>query len=314
MKFRTIFFSLISFMLLSLTSCDYSDDSGQPIDSTPSTFEIIAVSENHTILEQALIDTGLDEILNSGTYTIFAPNDDAFNAIDISNEEIANILLNHFIDGNAISSDLDNGYIKTNATENYSGEVNFIDMYVNVDGGITLNGMANVTTSDIEGNNGTVHVVDAIINLPTVVTLTASNPNFSNLATALTQENLLGTLSTDSQTSPAPFTVFVPNDDAFDNFIAEENSFDTVQQILDLPNLSDVLTYHILLDGDIRAADITDGISPVTVQGESITINSETEITVTDQNNRVINIIATDLTASNGVIHAIDNILLPTLP
>lgn len=298
-----------------LTSCA-DDDSGEPINSTPSTFEIIADSENHTILEQALVDTGLDEVLNSGIYTVFAPDDDAFNAIDISglsNDEIANILLLHVINGNAASTDFANSYIKTNAKESFSGNENLIDLYVNVDGGITINGEVSVTEQDLAGSNGIVHVVDAVIQLPTIVTLAGSNPNFSNLTVALEQESLLGTLSTNFDTSPAPFTVFAPNDSAFDNFIAEDNGFDSVQQILDLPNLADILTYHVLPESGVRENDITDGITPTTVQGETFTINTGTNVSITDQNDRIINIIATDITASNGVIHAIDNILLPTL-
>ena len=300
-----------------LTSCDYNDDSGQPIDPTPSTFEIIANSEDHTILEQALIDTGLDQILNSGNFTIFAPDDDAFNAIDISslgNDELTNILLYHVINGNASSTDFANGYIKTNATESYSGDSNFLDIYVNVDGGISLNGVASVSPPDLVASNGTVHVVDSVITLPTVVTLAGSNPSFSNLVTALIQEDLLDILSTNPDTSPAPFTVFAPDDSAFDNFIAEDNGVDTIQQILDLNNLSDILTYHVLPDEGVRSGDISDGVMPTTIQGETFTINVSDEVTITDQNLRNINVTATDFTATNGVVHVLDNILLPTLP
>lgn len=316
MKFRTISFALIFSILLSLTACDSSDDSGQPIDPSPTTFEIISNSEDHTILEQALVDTGLDEVLNSGIYTVFAPNDDAFNAFDISglsNDEIVNILLNHVINGNASSNDFGNGYIKTNATESYSGNNNFIDMYINVDGGIFLNGDASVTEADNEANNGRVHVVDAVITLPTVSTLTETNPSFLNLTTALTQENLLSTLSTKFDTSPAPFTVFAPNNSAFDNFIAENESFEDVQDILDSPFLADVLTYHVISVNGLREIDFLDGGTFDTIQGESLTVESPQDLIIIDQNDRSTGVIATDITASNGVIHVIDNVLLPTL-
>jgi len=315
MKIKSILFSL-PLCILMFASCDLDDDSGQPIDPTPTTFEVISMSENHSILEQALVDTGLDEILNSGVYTVFAPNDDAFNAIDISglsNDEIANILLNHVINGNASANDFGNGYIKTNATESYSGDNNFIDMYVNVDGGITLNADASVIEADIEASNGTVHVVDAVITLPTVATLAETNPSFSNLTTALTQENLLSVLTTTFDTSPAPFTLFAPNDPAFDNFIAEDNGFDTIEDILDLAILSDILTYHVLPDAAVRESEITDGVTPTSIQGETFTLNTTDGLSVTDQNNRVTNITATNITASNGVLHVVDNILLPTI-
>lgn len=282
------------------------------------TFNIIADSPNHTVLEQLLIDSELDQVLKSGTFTVFAPTDDAFDNIDTSGltaEQVTNILLNHVITGNVLSTDLTNGYIKTNAVENYSGDDNFIDMYVNIDSGVTLNDNATVSTADLESSNGTVHVVDEVITIPNIVDLAAANPMFSNLATALTQENLLGTLSTDAGTSPAPFTVFAPNNDAFQNFLDEDpnDAFGTIQDVLDLANLSDVLTYHVLPDGGVRADDITDGITPTTVQGETITINTTSGVTITDQNARTTNIIATDVTGSNGVIHVLDNVILPTL-
>ncbi len=284
-----------------------------------STFDIIANSPNHETLESALVSTGLDQVLMNGTFTVFAPTDAAFSGVDTSSlteEQLTNILLNHVVTGNVLSTDLANGYVKTNATETYSGNGNFIDLYVNVDDGVTLNGNASVTTANLESSNGTVHVVDAVITIPNVVDLAAANPMFSNLATALTQESLIATLSTDAGTSPAPFTVFAPNNTAFQNFLDEDpnDGFASIQDVLDLPILADVLTYHVLPDGAVRAADISDGISPSTIQGETITINTPDGVTITDQNARVVNIVATDVTGSNGVIHVLDNVILPTLP
>ena len=308
----------LAILLTASVSC--SDDDENPTTPLPEyTFNIIADSPVHTVLEQLLVNAGLDNVLNSGTFTVFAPTDAAFSNIDTSGltpEQVTNILLNHVVTGNVLSTDLANGYVKTNATEGYSGNDNFIDMYVNIDNGVILNNSAKVTTADLESSNGTVHVVDQVITIPNVVNLAAVNPMFSNLAAALTQENLLGVLSTDSGTSPAPFTVFAPSNDAFQNFLDQDanDGFETIQDVLDLAILSDVLTYHVLPNGGVRAGDITDGIMPTTVQGETITINTTNGVTITDQNARVTNIIATDVTGSNGVIHVLDNVILPTLP
>ncbi|TKS57583.1 fasciclin domain-containing protein [Mesohalobacter halotolerans] len=311
----------LAVLLITSVSCsddDYGSDDGY---ATPPayTFNIIADSPDHTVLEQLLIDTGLDQVLSSGTFTVFAPTDDAFSGIDpstLTDDELTNLLLNHVVTGNVLSTDLTNGYVKTNATESYSGNNNFIDLYVNIDNGVNLNNSSEVTVADLESSNGTVHVVDAVITIPNVVDLAASNPMFSNLATALTQENLIATLSTDAGTSPAPFTVFAPNDMAFQNFLDEDpnDPFETIDDVLNFSALTDVLTYHVLPDGAVRAADISDGITPATVQGETITINIPDGVTITDQNGRVVNIIATDVTGSNGVIHVLDNVILPTLP
>jgi transforming growth factor-beta-induced protein len=279
------------------------------------TFSIIEASPDHTVLEQLLVDAGFDEVLAGGEFTVFAPTDAAFGNIDttgLTQDQVANILLNHVVTGNVLSTDLVNGYVKTNATETYSGDGNNVDMYINIDGSNpVINGNSTVTVADLESLNGTVHVVNEVITIPNVVDLAAANPMFSTLATALTEANLLATLSTDAGTSPAPFTVFAPNNDAFGNFLAEDNGFDTAQDILDSPLLSDVLTYHVLPNGGVRAADITDGVMPATVQGATLTINTTGGVTITDQDGRTVNIIATDVTGSNGVIHVLDNVILP---
>jgi transforming growth factor-beta-induced protein len=282
------------------------------------TFSIIANSPDHTVLEQALIDTGLDAVLASGTFTVFAPTDTAFGNIDISGlttAELTNVLYNHVVTGNVLSTDLSTGYINTNAVETYSGDDNFINMFVNTDGGVTLNGSSTVGPANIESLNGTVHVVDAVITIPNVVDLAAANPMFSNLAAALTQESLLGALSTDADTAPAPFTVFAPNNMAFQNFIDEDpnDGFNSIDDILALSSLSAVLTYHVVDEAAVREGDITDGLSPETLQGETFTINTTNGVTITDVNGRVTNIIATNVTGSNGVIHVLDNVILPSL-
>ena len=279
------------------------------------TFSIIEASPDHTVLEQLLVDAGFDDVLADGVFTVFAPTDTAFGNIDtsgLSADQIANILLNHVIDGNVTSTDLSNGYVKSLATETYSGDDNNIDNYISIDNGVVINGNSTVTTPDLTSVNGTVHVVDEVITLPNVVDLAASNSSmFSSLATALTEADLLSVLSTDAGTSPAPFTVFAPSDAAFASFLAENNGFDTIDDVLNSALLGDVLTYHVLPNGAVREADITDGVTPATVQGATLTINTTGGVTITDQDGRIVNIIATDVTGSNGVIHVIDNVLLP---
>ncbi len=315
---KILVFIIISLIFVfAIFSCDTNDDAGQIINNNPTTFEIIANSPDHTTLEQALVNADLVDVLNSGTFTVFAPTDDAFSTIDLggfSSDDIRNILLNHVITGNVESTDLANGYYKTNAAETYSGDDNKIDIYVNVDGGVVLNASATVTSPDLTASNGTIHVVDQVISIPHIVTLAAANPNFSNLETALIQENLVTTLSSDA--SPAPFTVFAPSDTAFQAFLDESttDNLETIDDVLSLPFLSDVLTYHVLGNTTVRSGEITDGLTPVTLQTETITLNTSDGVTITDQNGRVVNVISTDVTGSNGVIHVLDNVILPTLP
>ena len=91
---------LILLLVVSVSSCNDDDGDVSPTPPGSDTFEIIAESPDHETLEQALIDTGLDQVLNSGVYTVFAPTDAAFNNIDISglnNEQLTNVLLNHSV-------------------------------------------------------------------------------------------------------------------------------------------------------------------------------------------------------------------------
>ncbi len=306
-----------------VSNADITSDNGtvhvvDQVITLPSLATFVTADSQLSTLETALTDSGLVNTIENGIFTVFAPTDNAFSGATLptNDAEVSNLLLNHTVLGNVLSTDLSNGYFKTNAIENYSGDDNNVDLYANVDNGVVINGSANVEFADIIASNGAIHKVDAVIEIPTIVELAAANPMFSNLATALTQEDLIGTLSTDAGTSPAPFTVFAPNNTAFQNFLDDDpnDNFETIDDVLNLSFLSDVLTYHVLPNGAVRAADITDGITPTTVQSETFTINAMNGVSITDSNARETNVIATDVTGSNGVIHVLDNVLLPTLP
>ncbi len=132
----------------------------------------------------------------------------------------------------------------------------------------------------------------------TIVDVAVANGSFETLVAAVTAADLVGTLS-----SEGPFTVFAPTDDAFaalpdglvDCLLLEEN----------VDALSAILTYHVV-GGDVMSTDLTDG--PVaTVQTEEITVDLTDGVTLND----TVNVIIADVPASNGVIHAIDGVLVP---
>jgi len=277
-----------------------------------STFDVIAESPDHTTLEQALIDTGLDEVLNNGNFTVFAPTDAAFSNTDLSglsNAQLTNVLLNHVLSGTTLSSDLSNTYVKTNATEMITDDAHPLDLYINTDAGVTLNGAADVTTPDLEGFNGVVHVTDEVIPMPDITTFAVADPTFNNLQAALTrddQPDFVGTLSTPNGTDPAPFTVFAPTNTAFGDLLNElglNNLSEVPQQ-----TLTSTLNSHVIAGANVRADDLTNG----TVQSleAELTIDAD-NATITDPNGRVSNIIVTDVQTTNGVIHAIDKVILP---
>lgn len=304
---------LAAVFAISAVSCDDDDNN---VAAQPTIAAVVNANPDFSSLKAALDRADLTSTLNGpGPFTVFAPTNTAFNTFLQTNgfanleavpvDVLRNTLLNHVITGSVASTALTNGYVKTNAT-NSTGD--FLDLYVDIRAGVVLNGGPEVSSADNAALNGIIHVVDEVIALPTVVTLAAANPNFSNLEAALGQENLVATLS-----GAGPFTVFAPLDSSFQAFIdADPNDgFSSIQDVLALPTLNAVLTYHVTSAGAVRAAAITNGQVVTTVQGGTFTINTTNGVVITDANSRTTNVIVTDVTAINGVVHAIDNVLLP---
>jgi uncharacterized surface protein with fasciclin (FAS1) repeats len=129
--------------------------------------------------------------------------------------------------------------------------------------------------------------------------------DFTTLAAALEAAGLVETLK-----GEGPFTVFAPTDAAFDKLPAG-----TVDTLLKDPkgDLSQILTYHVV-PGKVLASDVVklDGQKVTTVQGGDLTVGVEGDkVSLTDATGNTVNVTATDVEASNGVIHVIDGVLMP---
>jgi uncharacterized surface protein with fasciclin (FAS1) repeats len=131
----------------------------------------------------------------------------------------------------------------------------------------------------------------------TIVDVAVSAGNFTTLVAAVTAADLVETLS-----GTGPFTVFAPTDEAFAALPAG------VLDALLLPEnkalLAQILTYHVV-SGMVMAADITDG-DVATVEGSNVMLVTTSGVKVNDAN-----VVTADVAASNGVIHAIDAVILP---
>jgi uncharacterized surface protein with fasciclin (FAS1) repeats len=131
----------------------------------------------------------------------------------------------------------------------------------------------------------------------TIVDVASGAGNFSTLVAAVTAADLAETLS-----GEGPFTVFAPTDDAFAALPAG------VLDALLLPEnkelLARILTYHVV-SGKVMAADVTDG-DVATVEGQTVKLGTAGGVTVNGAT-----VISADVAASNGVIHAIDQVILP---
>ena len=144
-----------------------------------------------------------------------------------------------------------------------------------------------------------------------IVDVAAANADFSTLVAAVKAADLVGTLSGDG-----PFTVFAPNNAAFDKLPA--GTVDGLLKPESAEKLKSVLTYHVV-SGKFDAATVIDAInknngkySVTTVQGGTIVLSlNDGKVMLTDANGGTATVILADVAASNGVIHAIDSVVMP---
>lgn len=135
-----------------------------------------------------------------------------------------------------------------------------------------------------------------------VVQQAQSDSRFSILVEAVVAADLATTLS-----GPGPFTVFAPTNEAFASLLAELGVTQT-QLLADKPLLTKVLTYHVVA-GRVLKAEVPVGVPITTLQGGTFTVDGS--LVITDQRGRTSQIVETDVVVNNGVIHAIDKVLLP---
>ena len=320
LKFQTIL--LLSILSLSIVACD-NEDSDEIIPEELTIVETAAATPELSNLVAALTAANGDllNVLSGGNYTVLAPNNSAFELFladngfgsldEVPTDLLTNILLNHVITGSVGSSDLvalGSGYTSTNAT-NMDGDN--LSMYFTTNDGVVFNGGSSVITADVHASNGVVHVVDAVIGLPTVVTFATTNSSFETLVTALTREDLttdyVSVLSGDTN---APFTVFAPTNDAFSSLLNELGA--SSLNDIDTETLASTLNTHVVAGANVRSGDLTQGMQ-ITTLGDGLTVSLDAGPQLIDSNDRVAGIIAVDVQAYNGVIHVINNVVLPQL-
>ncbi len=321
--------TIIASFALILGSCSNDDDANNDNTSTSSEPTTIVDfvsnnSEDYSDLGAALEAAGLVDVLNGTTeYTVFAPNNDSFKTFlsdngfstleDVPVDLLRQVLLNHVVTGSVLSTDLSTGYVNTNAT--FGDTENNLSMYINTSNGVLINGTTSVAVADIAVDNGVIHAVDAVIDLPTVVTFATADSTFEKLVSALTREesfNFVETLGTLNGTTPAPFTVFAPTNGAFTTLLDDLE----LSELGDIPTatLEATLNTHVVTEANVRAGDLALGDNPISSIGANFTINvGDAGVVFKDLNNRSGNIIKTDVQAANGVIHVVDTVILPAL-
>ena len=151
----------------------------------------------------------------------------------------------------------------------------------------------------------------AVAETGTIVDVAAGNADFSTLVAAVKAAGLVETLS-----GAGPFTVFAPNNAAFDKLPA--GTVDSLLKPENVEMLKSILTYHVVA-GKFDAAAVIEAINGnkgkytvTTVQGEKIDLSlKDGKVMLTDAKGGMSAVILADLAASNGVIHAIDTVIMP---
>jgi uncharacterized surface protein with fasciclin (FAS1) repeats len=264
----------------------------------------------------------LDLLSNPGTLTVFAPSNAAFDALAVeltgtagakgadlltpTNKPLLRTVLRyHVLTSKVAAGSIPFGKPITSA----EGSVFKIDTGSPPKITDGRNRVANITTTDIAATNGVIHLIDKVI-LPadknivqTAQAKAAGSPaEFSILVEAVVAANLAGTLS-----GPGPFTVFAPTDAAFAALLTELG-VTKAQLLANTALLTKVLTYHVV-PGRVFKAEVPVGAPITSVETGKFTVDSMLKIT--DARGRKASIVATDVLATNGVIHVIDKVILP---
>lgn len=275
-------------------------------------FQRISTSPDHTLLTAALAQEGLDAVLNdeNGSFTVFAPNDAAILALaedlglDIAGvlalESLSDILTYHVIPSEVPSSAVTNGAIVDAVSP-----TNTLKLTRTVDDDIFVN-QAQVNGADLDATNGVVHSINSVLLPSETVTDIAIDNGFTSLVAAVVEARLLPVL-----TNPfASLTVFAPTNDAFD---AAATALGTdINGLLALPNLADILTYHVL-GSEVMSSMVTNGliVDPVSTTN-SLKFTVSEDMSEYFVNQAPINLDLIDIASDNGVVHVIEEVVLPS--
>ena len=262
----------------------------------------------------------------NGPFTVFAPTDEAFDALPNglvecllepeNKDSLAAILTYHVVSGQVLSSDLMDGMTATTL----QGE----DVTVDLSDGVKINDSI-VVAADVSATNGVIHVISSVLVPPSLdveafletcgdssdssdssddidldIPGTAiAAGTFNTLVAALGAADLVDALSDPN----GPFTVFAPTDDAF--AALPEGLVTCLLEPDNKGALSAILTYHVV-PFQVLSNALIDGRILTTLQGEEVTVDLSDGVKINEST-----VETADVLAKNGVIHIIDAVLVP---
>jgi uncharacterized surface protein with fasciclin (FAS1) repeats len=255
-------------------------------------------------LAAALEAAGLVETLQGkGPFTVFAPSDEAFaklpaGTVDMllkpeNKRRLISVLTYHVVPGRVLAADV----VKLTAAVTANGQ----RVDVKTDAGMVQIDQARVVATDIDCSNGVIHVIDQVL-LPSSANIPETADQAGTFTTLLAAAKAAGLV--DVLAGEQPLTVFAPTDDAFAKLPPA-----TVENLLKPENkqeLAAILKFHVV-PGRVFSNDVMRQQDLKTVHGGILTAAMK-------HGRATINgagLVATDIDASNGVIHVIDSVLLP---
>jgi transforming growth factor-beta-induced protein len=308
----------------SLIACDNDDDvlTPTPTPTVQNIAEIASADSRTDSLVVALAATDLVATFQgSGTFTVFAPTNEAFRNLlatnsawnrvsDIDKATLTSVLTYHVLGIVVKSTDLSNDlYTATINTAGPNG-VN-TSLFIETDNGVMINNFAMVSQADIMASNGVIHIIDKVLLPPNVVDIALNDDRFSSLVSALTAYNF--TYAT-VLAGAGPFTIFAPTNDAFTALLNSNPSWNTLSDIPEA-TLKAVLEYHVVSGANVQASQLSQGQVISTLGGSNLTVDltNGAQLQTEEPSQGNVNIIITDVQATNGVVHAVQQVLLPQL-
>lgn len=299
-------------LVVGIQSCNNDDDNNIVNPGPQNIVELAIATPELSSLVAALqaADGNLVSVLSgTGPFTVLAPTNDAFAAFLSANgfssldavptDVLSQILLNHVIASDVSSTALiaeGDGYASTSATG--AGGRN-ISLYYNTSNGVRFNNAGSVTTADIDASNGTIHIIDGVLALPSIVDHAAANPNFSTLVGALGSANLVGAVNGFSEG-----TILAPVNEAFGALDAIPTGEALTQVLLNHVIATNVFSSDLVAAGSGYSNTLATGPNDNNL---SLYFNTSDGVSF----NGASNVAVADVVATNGVIHAIDAVILP---
>ena len=342
-KFSFLFLAGISLLL---TSCDPDDEPETPVGPAAGSQSIAAITTtnaNYSILGEALGAAGLNSILEGGSFTVFAPSNDAFNRLfddleltdansdgsrvdelvgALGADSLRDILLYHVLDGVTLAENVPlKAYVKTLCLA--SSEDRALDLLLESRsdrvllnsgayfGRAQFNTRAEVVAPNILATNGVVHGVNAVMLLPNVLDVTANNSDFSGFANLIA----VGTATDTLVLADTLFTIFAPINAAFE--LANDSLLNAIQIDQFAPGFNvvkQIALHHV--HNEEALAENLDQLVYFTYNLDDLEITMSAESTTVLSSSGVIATIIPSLTyiqATNGLVHGVTRVLFPVI-